>query len=106
MKRLVSILMIIVLLVLHLAPCTDAFAGTPDFKQQDTICEVTSHGIQHKGHECSPFCSCDCCAVHTVVNFHNNYFLSPIEFLSHQIIDRAAKSKKIALPIWQPPQLV
>ncbi|MGN6801397.1 MAG: DUF6660 family protein [Ginsengibacter sp.] len=104
MKQLVSIFMIVVLLVLHMMPCTDDFAAT-NF-QKETITASTSDNIHHQAGECSPFCSCSCCAVVTVLSFQSPIPPTPLKFLSHQIIDRPAKCKKIAIPIWQPPQLV
>lgn len=87
-------------------PCADGGNFMNEGKEKN---ELTKSGHQQNDtqqDDCSPFCTCTCCA-----GFSINHFIAAISsippyesnlitlFLSTEVIE-------IALPIWQPPQLV
>lgn len=102
MKQVVSSIMLVIIMVLHLAPCSDAFAGSIT---RETVSNAASHHHQNKPDACNPFCFCGCCAVPSVVQAPLSSdpdlpFYPPVyaEYLPGEFID-------VILPVWQPPQL-
>jgi hypothetical protein len=95
--------MAILVLVMSVMPCTDANAMGRKAKTE--ISKQLQPQQDNHPDDCSPFCSCSCCAG---FSFNHSIFsisiLSPLNnylscFLPSGIIE-------VALPIWQPPQLV
>lgn len=92
-------------LALSFIPCADGVFANDANKQTSIIKD--SHEQDHDmDDDCSPFCHCSCCAGfsvnHTLATVTTiTLFLESPEtnFLSSEVI-------AIALPIWQPPQLV
>jgi hypothetical protein len=102
--KIFAFIMSIVVLTLSMVPCADAGAAS----QNHLKAEINS-AHQHKNDwqdQCSPFCHCNCCSSASSHQFTAFTLTKPSfakklqsEFLSSSIIE-------IALPIWQPPQLV
>ncbi len=61
-KRIIYFMLMVVIMVLHLVPCADAHGIT---EGKVTIGKSTP-GHQ-KTDACSPFCTCSCCVIYTVV---------------------------------------
>lgn len=104
--KLIAFIMALLVLVLSVLPCADsAFAMKADKAETELIKSAHQESVPHED-ACSPFCICSCCAGFSIL-----YPLSKIEFaVSRHKPDHTslltAPVFKIALPIWQPPQLV
>ena len=85
-------------------PCADAEETT----MKEGSCEFRStqqHTDQQHDDACSPFCTCSCCAVFSVVAiFPSAAALKPL-FQSINGTHLSERLYNIVLPIWQPPQL-
>src|SRR6476659_4138475 len=97
-----AFIMAVIVLALSYIPCSDVIS----------ICEKSKMEIRAQHNEtqqddiCSPFCTCTCCA-----GFSINYNVPAIESLPKLLNVNYSPSYfsaliKIALPVWQPPQLV
>jgi hypothetical protein len=95
--------MAIIVLVLSIMPCADAKAVTKGIKtelKQDRL------GGDSHNDNCSPFCQCACCAGFSI-NHKVPGFTSITAFVSKPKSPYLPSNIfKIALPIWQPPQLI
>jgi hypothetical protein len=106
LMKIFAFIMAVFVLVLSCVPCMDE----ADIIQSKNV-EAglsTSHSSQqhHDTDPCSPFCTCNCCAGFTVfytslqtdqtvvaaAKFYSSYLTSP--------------TLEMAMPVWQPPQLV
>lgn len=97
-------IMAVVVLALSVMPCADKDNFINAGKTE--IANTINHQSDPQQDNCSPFCQCACCA-----GFSVNHFIASIAivelfqsktqtaFLPGGVLD-------IALPIWQPPQLV
>lgn len=93
-------------LVLSCMPCADAASFLKSNKQKHETVK-TAHQQEHENTDtCSPFCHCACCAGfsvnHTIAGVNAIVFYAEIpktSFLPSKVIE-------IALPVWQPPQIV
>ncbi len=100
--KFLAFIMAFLVLTLSVMPCADTNEG----KAKN---ELSKSGHQQKDaqqEDCSPFCTCTCCA-----GFSINHFIAALSsipayepnlttsFLSLQTME-------VALPIWQPPQSV
>lgn len=98
--------MAFLVLALSMMPCADKEAAvTKATKSIETV-----KALHHQGcplnDACSPFCQCSCCA-----GFSINHSIVAIPVLNVQQAIPITKYFKsgittLALPIWQPPQLV
>lgn len=87
-------------------PCADGATLVRQPKQKSETIKATHSQDKDRTDSCSPFCQCACCA-----GFSMNYSIAIVStiapyleipktsFLSSEVIE-------IALPIWQPPQIV
>lgn len=98
--------MAIMVLALGVMPCADAETVVNDGKSKSEIIKTSDQQDHKDADACSPFCHCACCA-----GFSINHFIALLtiippygsaptsRFFSSEVIE-------VALPIWQPPQLV
>ena len=102
MKTLCLILSIYTLYMISL-PCRDNM-GCADNHHHNTE-QNSSHNDDDDCHECSPFCTCNCCHVSTVLTFQ--VFFKSINFLFQEIetIHKESSLKEVFIPIFQPPQI-
>ena len=87
-------------------PCADADTAGNDSNAKTELTKSNQERNNSQQDDCSPFCQCSCCA-----GFCINHIITSIEittpggskiqpaFLPAGILD-------IALPVWQPPQLI
>ena len=104
--KVIVFIMAFLVLALSVMPCADADIKTTDGKAKTELTKSNHEAGNPQQDDCSPFCQCSCCA-----GFCINHFITSIiitlpfgnkikpAFLPSGILD-------IALPIWQPPQLV
>lgn len=99
-----AFIIIVILLAQSLLPCADKVCTENKGK---TLITREGHQQKNATDECPPLCSCTCCS-----SFSSN--LSFVSYTSIQVfslVDFNAEYispaiQKIALPIWQPPQLI
>ena len=100
-----AFIMAFLVLALSVMPCADTDAEN-DSKAKTTIAKSSQQKENPQQDDCSPFCSCTCCACFSV-----NHFIVSVNYLS-SFSEKAiaaylpADLIEIAFPIWQPPQLV
>jgi hypothetical protein len=102
MKHIACILSIY-LLVLTLMPCMDVHAHDSLLKEE--INQTTTDNRHHDFDQCSPFCTCDCCATHVIRKENVIHFdFAPIpqkcvtEYASNYVSSTYAS-------IWHPPKI-
>ncbi len=104
--KIIAFIMAFLVLALSVMPCADTDNVANDSKAKTALTKLNQQRDNPQQDDCSPFCQCSCCA-----GFCINHFIASIvittpcgskiqpAFLPAGILD-------IALPIWQPPQLV
>lgn len=109
--KFLSFLIAILVLTLNGMPCSDA--GMPEHGNNGTTNARSSAAAQHSSDEehedlCSPFCQCACCSLAYALPLT----LPPGTILKTDWNEQQFASFQqhcpagIALPVWQPPQLV
>jgi hypothetical protein len=103
-----SFAFILAFLVLGLSclPCLDDVFAMNAGKEKMEITKKHNQDRQDHNDACSPFCQCACCT-----GFSINHFIvlvPAIQLFSNNLICCFLSSEAIgiALPVWQPPQLV
>ena len=87
-------------------PCADTDNAGSDRKAKATVSKSNQQRDNPQQDDCSPFCQCSCCA-----GFCINHIITSIEITTPgeskiQPVFLPAGILDIALPVWQPPQLV
>jgi len=101
--KMFAFVMAIIVLVLSFMPCADANAMSKGVKT-----ELKQNHFEGSNHmdDCSPFCQCACCSGFSI-NHKVPAFTPIIPFVSKPISPYLPSNIfKIALPVWQPPQLI
>lgn len=98
-----ALIMASLVLLLSFTPCMDESANSTKAKAE--FSKVHDQQKDNDTDNCSPFCTCNCCA-----GFTFNIFPFKIEYLDFlsslkKGVILPTKVSGIALPIWQPPQL-
>ena len=98
--------MAFLVLALSVMPCADIGIAANDGMAKTELTKSNTQKGDTQQDDCSPFCTCTCCAGFSINHFvalltHNpKYECDPTSsFISSVAIG-------IASPIWQPPQLV
>ena len=95
--------MALLVLTLSILPCADE-------NEINEICKVELSADDHDDSEapddCSPFCHCTCCS-----GFSLNHYISTLPSITRFVDTRlnnylSSQTIEVALPIWQPPQLI
>jgi len=106
--KIAAIIMALLVLALSSIPCMDRAAFAKSTANTKTgVHQIDKHQQQQDHNDdCSPFCSCNCCAgfsinhqVPTVVKQFSLTLNKSVSFYNADIVE-------ISLPVWQPPQLV
>ena len=100
-----AFIMAILVLTQSVMPCGDKESITSEGKSKTELTKANNQQNDQRD-DCSPSCSCSCCA--------GVAFLAPLMKVSFLIAQMAPAYRgtitghlfRIALPIWQPPQLV
>ena len=102
--KIFALIMAILVLALSIMPCAD---GGANESEATTIVKKANHQQSDpQQDDCSPFCQCSCCGT-----FSPNHSITTLSYIpSCLIISKSsflpANIIEVALPIWQPPQLV
>lgn len=105
MKNAWAYLLAFLVLSISILPCADG--ATLADTELDHY-ELTQSDPKSDNHQdaCSPFCTCNCCASLSVMcTVTTVYAVTVCHHLKHASFIEA-RTHSIALPIWQPPQLV
>ena len=101
--KLFAFIMALLVLTLSCMPCADE--ALPGEKANTALSKACSNSDDHTD-DCSPFCTCNCCAGFTI----NVSFLQITGSISTVVaknkIHLPERISNVSLPIWQPPQLV
>jgi len=103
--RFFTFILSVIVLGLSVVPCADACA-MHEKKCKYEVEKESKQNTPASSDECSPFCSCTCCA-----GFSVYHFIVSIDTLSLSINNRVSsflpsETIEVILPVWQPPQLV
>ena len=98
--------MAFLVLGLSVMPCADIGIPVNDGKAKTELAKSNTQKGDTQQDDCSPFCTCNCCA-----GFSINHFIASIAYIfPYESTAKAAHLPSsvfdVALPIWQPPQLV
>ena len=104
--KIFAAIMALIVLALSVMPCGDKASA---FNHGKIKLELTasSHHNNPQTDNCSPFCQCNCCA-----GFSIKHSFPSITNISHSYSSKPkatyllSPASEVALPIWQPPQLV
>lgn len=104
--KILAFILSLLVLTLNCIPCADGISISKADGTQSEI--IKNQQQQQEDHEdaCSPFCHCACCAGFTIN--HSIALIPVIKIFSNNKANSFLPSTvvEIALPIWQPPQLV
>jgi hypothetical protein len=98
--------MAFLVLILSILPCTDTGITTNDGKAKTEISKQGQHKNNTQQDDCSPFCSCTCCAGISLNHFIASIHFIPVYKTKPQAAHLRANVISVALPVWQPPQLI
>lgn len=106
LMKFVALILAFLVLALSVMPCADADAAINDGKDKSKITRTIEREQHNDDDACSPFCYCACCASFSINHFIASIIVIPPyrnnstgSFLPADVVE-------VALPIWQPPQLV
>jgi len=99
--------MALLVLALSSMPCMDLAAFAKSTANAKTVVDQIDQHQPQQDHndDCSPFCSCNCCA-----GFSINHQIPTIDKLFPVTLNKSVSFYnvgivEISLPVWQPPQL-
>ena len=103
--KLFAFAMALLVLTLSCMPCADGVCAADNGKAKTLLSKTPGNSDDHTD-DCSPFCTCNCCAGFTVnlMSFQIAVNVSPL--LSKDTKHLPQTICNISLPVWQPPQLV
>lgn len=102
--KFIAFILGLIILALSVMPCTDAKAMNGKAKTELT--QATHQQGNPLSDACSPFCQCACCVGFSIVKPITSFsIIEPVSPKSYSLFF-SSSSKRISLPIWQPPQLV
>ncbi|HEY0730981.1 MAG TPA: DUF6660 family protein [Chitinophagaceae bacterium] len=105
MKKAVGIILAFMVLAFSAIPCADENSLSGD-THYELAQSMPRDNEQDHTDDCSPFCICSCCAAFSVIS---KLPVTPTLFIPYQNAHAVYISERlysIALPVWQPPQLV
>ena len=100
-----AFIMAIIVFALSVMPCKDA-AGISYKNAKIEISQTTNSQNVPFNDACSPFCQCSCCAGFTINHSANYATVPPVNVINPSDSFLPFSIIKVALPVWQPPQLV
>ncbi|WP_394341550.1 DUF6660 family protein [Pelobium manganitolerans] len=105
MKFTASILTIVIL-AMHFLPCSDAFALNKSSRYESVQQSADNEDTHKAFDECTPFCSCACCAIPSVTQAQIAIKLHVPDYSNTYRPHTPGNFIDVSLPIWQPPQLI
>jgi MFS family permease len=101
-----AFIMAFLVLALSVMPCADAGAAIYDGKAKSEITKTTDARGHTDADACSPFCYCACCASFSINHFIVSFNIIPPNVSNPISSFLPADVIEVALPVWQPPQIV
>lgn len=101
-----AFIMAFLVLALSVMPCADAGATIYDGKAKSEITKTTDAQGHTDADACSPFCYCACCASFSINHFIVSFNIIPPNVSNPISSYLPADIIEVALPVWQPPQIV
>ncbi|WP_090653477.1 DUF6660 family protein [Parafilimonas terrae] len=99
-----AFIMTVVLLTQSLMPCADKACTENKGK---TLIAQAGHQQKNATDECPPLCSCTCCSSFSSnLSFVSHTYIQVFSIVNFNAEYISPAIQKIALPIWQPPQLI
>lgn len=104
--KIFAFIMAVVVLALSIMPCADDANAMNGSKAKTELTKSPHQKDSSQSEACSPFCQCSCCA-----GFSINHLVAAITSIPQYGGNPTssflpANVREVALPIWQPPQLV
>lgn len=104
--KIFAFIMALMVLVLSFMPCMDD-AYAMNSQNAKSLISKSGQPQEHNDTDaCSPFCTCNCCTGFTVLLTPQNVNHSNTLSTEKSSFHLPSKISDIALPVWQPPQLV
>ena len=108
-RRIVSFVMAIIVMVLSCIPCSDVEAMPIEINTPATItatpANLPGNNSVHAD-MCTPFCTCSCCAGFALLPLESKFALEPIVFADTIYgVYQPQSFVDVFFPIWQPPKL-
>lgn len=101
--RFLAFILSIYILALNFTPCEDGVFEDNAFK-----IEISQIGEINEGHSdidnCSPFCQCQCCHIHTTTSNETDYTITTNRIPTEIILHFDSLGKDIHNSIFQPPK--
>ncbi|HUC80348.1 MAG TPA: DUF6660 family protein [Flavisolibacter sp.] len=105
MKKGLTLVLLVVMLIVSFLPCADVQASSTTEKTKITESTTDRHDDHSQQDQCPPFCQCECCSLVSfylpvqtdftpVIQYHQPYLSQPANAVVQKPHD-----------IWQPPQL-
>lgn len=106
LMKLFAFIMSLLVFIQSALPCMDEGSFTNVKKSQAVVSGAS--GESHSGNTdgCSPFCTCSCCASASCTNGLAAFEAIHFTFRPFTTDYLPASLREVALPIWQPPQLL
>ena len=104
LMKIVAFVMAFWVLALSNMPCADA--ATINGKETSEVTKNTGSQQHNDADACSPFCHCACCAGFTITHIIVSTLVNPFYNLNPTDSFLHADVVAVALPVWQPPQIV
>jgi hypothetical protein len=101
-KNYIATLLAACIIIFVFLPCSDVCGSHKHIASNNL--EVTHGHHQDASDDCSPFCSCSCCATTMTTNYFPSFqFVPHLSFQKFFILDLVFRSKNVS-NIWQPPK--
>ena len=104
--KIFAFLMAIMVLALGVMPCADDANAMDNSKAKTELTKSTHQKDSPQSEACSPFCQCSCCAGFYINHFIASIIIIPLYGGNSSCRFLPADVNEVALPIWQPPQIV
>jgi hypothetical protein len=104
--RFFAFIMAFLVLALSVMPCADEINAVNEDQAKTSIVQAGHSESANHQDDCSPFCQCSCCAGFVLNQSVTALAKIPLLSGNPQASFIPSPLFSIALPIWQPPQLV
>jgi hypothetical protein len=104
--KILAFIMAFLVLALSVMPCADIGVSANDSKAKTELAKSNTQKGDTQRDDCSPFCHCTCCAGFSINHFVASITIIPPYESTTKTAHLPSSVFDVALPIWQPPQLV
>jgi hypothetical protein len=104
--KLFAFLMAFLVLALSIMPCADRGDALSSSKAKTELAKKANPQSDPQQDDCTPFCHCTCCACFSINHTVATIGILPVYSAQSQTAHLPSNLIDVALPIWQPPQLL